>query len=142
MTGVSWPASMSSVISSRASVVSFGGEGLQGLPDEETEDSGFDDVAEGAEPAVAVPVRLDERAVGGEHPADGCRGGGPAKLEDHVVASRTRGDALLGVVDHVIGTEAPHYLDVAGAADAGDLGAEVLGDLDGEGPNPAGGADD
>src|SRR3954471_1798018 len=34
----------------------LGGEGLQGLPDEEIEDSGFDDVAEGAEPAVAVPV--------------------------------------------------------------------------------------
>src|SRR3954453_17881725 len=34
----------------------LGGEGLQGLPDEEIEDSGFDEVAEGAEPAVAVPV--------------------------------------------------------------------------------------
>src|SRR3954447_23366319 len=84
---------------------------------------------------------MDQRAVAGEHPSDGCRGVGPAKLEDHVVASRTRGDALLGVVDHVIGTEPPHYVDVAGAADAGDLGAEVLGDLDGEGPDPAGGAD-
>ncbi len=58
--------------------------------------------------------------MGGEHSADGCRGVGPAKLEDHVVAGGTRGDALLGVVDHVIGTEAPHYVDVTGAADPGD----------------------
>ena len=137
MMGVSWPASMSSVISSRVSVVSLAVKALQGLADKEAEYRGFDDVAEGSEPAVAVPVRLDERAVGGEHLADGYRGVGPAELEDHVVAGGTVEDARTGVVDDVIGTEAPYQVDVVGAADAGDIRAEVLGDLDGEGPDPA-----
>ena len=86
MTGVSWPASMSSVISSRVSVVSLAVKALQGLADKEAEYHGCDDVAEGSEPAVAVPVGLYERAVGGEHLADGYRAVGPAELEDHVVA--------------------------------------------------------
>ena len=83
---------------------------------------------------MSVPWGVSTRRI--------ARGVGPAKLEDQVVASGPGEDSLLGVVDDVIGTEAPYHVDVAGAADASDLGAEMLGDLDSEGPDPAGGADD
>ena len=78
----------------------------------------------------------------GGHLADGTRAVGPDELESQVVPGGAVGDARSGVVDDVIGAEAPYQVKVAGAADAGDLRAEVLGDLDGEGPDPAGGADD
>ena len=42
-------------------------------------------------------------------------------------------DVRLRVVDHRVGTEGPHQVDLRRAADAGDLRAERLGDLDGEG---------
>ena len=80
--------------------------------------------------------------LGSEHPADGCRGVRSAELEDQVVASGSGEDVLARVVDDVVGAETPYQLDVGGAADAGDLSAQVLGDLDGEGPDSAGGADD
>ena len=53
-------------------------------------------------------------------------------VEDEVVALARSREILLRVVDHVVGAERAHQLDVARAADAGDFGAEVLGDLHGE----------
>src|SRR5680860_812972 len=54
------------------------------------------------------------------------------EVEDHVVALPAAGEVLPGVVDDVAGAERADQLDVAGAAHAGDVGAEGLGDLHGE----------
>jgi hypothetical protein len=57
------------------------------------------------------------------------------EVEDHVVALPAAGEVLPGVVDDVVGAEGADQLDVAGAAHAGHVGAEGLGDLHGEGAN-------
>ena len=63
-------------------------------------------------------------------------------VEDEVVALRAFGEVVLGVVDDVIRAERAHELHIAGAADAGHLGAERLGDLHGVCADAAGGAVD
>ena len=54
------------------------------------------------------------------------------EVEDHVEALSAAGEILASVVDHVVRTEGTDQLDVAGAAHAGDVGAQGLGDLHGE----------
>jgi hypothetical protein len=58
-------------------------------------------------------------------------------VEDDVVALPAAGEVLLGVVDDVLCPERPDQLDVPGAGDAGDIGPERLGDLDGKRPDAA-----
>src|SRR5258705_13899100 len=56
-------------------------------------------------------------------------------VEDHVVGLAVLGEVLVRVVDHFVGTERSHQLDVLGVAHGGHAGAEALGELH------AGGAD-
>src|SRR5450759_3340114 len=51
------------------------------------------------------------------------------RVEDDVVRLAALGEVLLRVVDHPVRSERPHELEVLGAADSGDVRAEVLGQL-------------
>jgi hypothetical protein len=53
-------------------------------------------------------------------------------VEDDVVALLGAGEVGFRVVDDMVGTERPDHVDVTGAAHTRDLGAQRLGDLDGE----------
>ena len=52
-------------------------------------------------------------------------------VEDDVVGLAVRREVLDGVVDDLVGAERSHDLDVGGVAHRGDVGADVLGQLDG-----------
>ena len=81
----------------------------------------------------------DEPGGGAEH-AEHLLGGVVADIvEHHVESGAADRDVVDRVVDHVVGADRSHHVDIAPAAYCGDLGAEGLGDLDGEGPDPAGG---
>src|SRR6516225_9131818 len=54
------------------------------------------------------------------------------QVEEHVVAVPGRGEVLPGVIEDTVRAERPDQAGIPGAADAGDLSAERLGDLDGE----------
>ena len=81
----------------------------------------------------AVPVD-DAHELGQRVPED--------VVEDDVVALWALGEVLARVVDDVVGAERADQLELAGAADAGHLGAHRLGDLHGEGADAAAGARD
>src|SRR5688500_860765 len=66
----------------------------------------------------------------------------PSNIEDQAVAVRPIGEVLSGVVDDMIGTQGSHKIEFRGAADAGDLGSESLGQLYGVTAHAARGADD
>jgi len=51
-------------------------------------------------------------------------------------------EVIAGVVHHVVGTEQTHQIELGGAAHAGDLGTECLGQLHGIAADAAGGTDD
>ena len=53
----------------------------------------------------------------------------PARSRIRSYAARAVGEVLAGVVHDVVGADRPDEVDLARAADAGDLGAERLGDL-------------
>ena len=63
-------------------------------------------------------------------------------VDDQVVALALPREILPRVVEHEVGSEVTCLLQVAGAADGGDVPSERLRDLDGERPNPAGRAVD
>jgi hypothetical protein len=63
-------------------------------------------------------------------------------VKDEVPVARPVGDVVAGVVDDLVGAERPDEVELAGAADPGDAGAERLGQLDRERPDAAGGPDD
>ena len=65
-----------------------------------------------------------------------------ADVEDDVVAVLAVGEVLARVVDDVVGAEGADQVHLRGAAHAGDLGAERLGDLHGEAAHAARRADD
>jgi hypothetical protein len=58
------------------------------------------------------------------------------EIQNEVVWLVTAGEVLAAVVDHFIGTERPHELELAAIVDAGDVRAEAFGQLDGEGTRP------
>src|SRR5580704_11011269 len=87
--------------------------------------------------------------------AGGDKGGAAARLEhgvgllrhvaadriEHGVAARHRaGEILRVVVDHLIGAEAAHIVDIRSAAGGDHASAEIFGELDGETGNTAGAA--
>ena len=77
----------------------------------------------------APAVRRDVDPAGPEHsstPPERVLADG---VDDRVVGLAAPGEVVLQVVDDVVGAEGSHELDVPGAADAGDMGAEVLGEL-------------
>ena len=92
--------------------------------------------------AVRLAAAQDQPALGGEGAPAGRRRAGPGQLEDDVVAPAAPGEVLAGVVDDVVGAERPDQLQVPGAAHPGHLGAEPLGQLDGEGADAARRPDD
>jgi hypothetical protein len=61
------------------------------------------------------------------------------QVEHDAVAPAVAGEVFPGVVDDVVGAERADQLHVSGAAHAGHLRAERLGDLDGEGAHATGG---
>ena len=63
-------------------------------------------------------------------------------VEDEVVALLAAGEVLLGVVDDVVGPDGVDQVHVSGAAHAGHLGSQCLGNLHREGADAAGGAVD
>jgi hypothetical protein len=66
----------------------------------------------------------------------------PSDVEDQVVTVRAIGEVGSGVVDDVVSVVRAHEVEFQGAAHPGDLGAECLGQLHGEGADTAGGSDD
>ena len=64
------------------------------------------------------------------------------RVEDDVVGLAVLGEVLLQVVDHLVGAERTHELDVLRAAHGGDVGAEVLRQLDPRRPDRTGRAVD
>ena len=94
------------------------------------------------EPAGGVAAAEDEAARRGEEAAKRHRRRSAGGLEDQVINRPGFGGILMGVVDDVGGSEGADEVTVVGAADPGDGGAESDGDLHGERPDAAGGADD
>ena len=62
----------------------------------------------------------------------------PDQVHGKVVAFFHLREVLPGVVDNLVGADRPDHLEIARAADAGELGAERTGDLHGEGADAAG----
>jgi hypothetical protein len=88
--------------------------------------------------SAAVPDAVRHERPSGTQRTDGRFGRVVHHVvEDHVVAATGLCEVLLGVVDDVIDTEGLDELTTTGAAHAGHLGAERLGDLDGERPHPS-----
>ena len=84
----------------------------------------------------------DEGPLGGEGAPEACQRGVPADVEDQVVALIALGEVLARVVDDVIRTDGSDHLHLRGAAHAGYVRAERLGDLHGIGPHSARRTDD
>ena len=61
-------------------------------------------------------------------------------VEDDVVRLTVLREVILQVVDHLVGAERAHELDVLRVGDGGDMRAEVLGELNGRCPERPGGA--
>ncbi len=72
----------------------------------------------------------DEPAAPPEHRPDAAERDLAHRVEHDVVDVAGPDEVLGGVVDHFVGTQGAHDLDVGGVAYGGDLGAEVLGELD------------
>jgi hypothetical protein len=66
----------------------------------------------------------------------------PASWKQEVVPLAAAGGVLPGVVDDVVGADGADHVQVPRAAHAGHLGAEPPGELDREGADPSGCADD
>ena len=71
-------------------------------------------------------------AAGSERPPVGERGAVGDEVEDEVVGLVGPGEVLLVVVDDLVGTDVSHELELGRVVDGGDVGAEPLGELDGE----------
>ena len=65
-----------------------------------------------------------------------------ADVDDQVVAGGAVEEVLCRVVDHVVGADRAHHVDLGRAGHAGDDAAERLGQLHGVGADTAGRADD
>ena len=63
-------------------------------------------------------------------------------VQNQIVVRPILREVFAGVVDHGVGAERSHRLQISRAADADHLGPERLRDLDGERPDPAGRAVD
>ena len=135
------PASTSAVTASRSSPAPPGREQAQLLRTNRLTTAARRMRADGAETWPGDPPPLSTSVP--------CRGERPAQprerpvsdvVQDHVVLRSPVGEVLRGVVDDVGGADRSHQLDVAGAAHAGDLGAERGRDLDGERADASGGA--
>ncbi len=143
MLGVSVPASMNSVSRSRSAARCLGDEVGQPLAQERGQGQGSQRAVHAAGPAAAGLAADDHGRPGrGEGAAQPCDGGVPGDVEDQVVVVGAVGEVVAGVVDDVVGAEGSHQVELRGAAHAGDLGAEGLGQLHGVAADAAGCADD
>src|SRR5215211_3670009 len=84
----------------------------------------------------------DEGPPGGEGAPQVCQRRVPADVEDQVVALIALGEILARVVDDVIGADGSDHLHLRGAAHAGYVCAERLGDLHGVDPHSSRRTDD
>ena len=83
-----------------------------------------------------VPAARRQRTAIGEDRSVGN------EVEDHVVRVVAAREVVGSVVDHVVGTERPHVIQLAIVVDARHVGAESLGELDRERSRAATGAVD
>ena len=88
------------------------------------------------------PPIVTSRPSGARTRRRGGEGAVAAYVEDHVVVAPVVGESMNAVVDHVVCPQAPNEIDLLRAAHAGDLGSELLGDLDRIGTDATGCADD
>ena len=77
-----------------------------------------------------IPATRGERSPTGGHRSVGH------EVQDEVVRLAADGEVLGPVVDHLVGTQRPHELELAAVVDTGDMGTPALGQLDGEGARP------
>ena len=130
ITGVTFPASTSSLSASRSAAFWVLTDGLACWR------TNMDTIAVrivAAELAAGVPAAVgDQRPVRREGSPRLRHRVVPDVVEDEVVALSALREVLLGVVDDVVGADRADQVDVPGAGDAGHLGTERLGDLHGE----------
>ena len=69
--------------------------------------------------------------VGARGPAQPCEAVVPADVEDQVVVLAAVGEVVAGVIDDMVGTDRADQVRLPGAAYAGDLRPENLGELHG-----------
>ena len=143
MAGVTLPASMSSRRHDQVGGVLRGDEGAELLAHERGQQDRPELAVGAAEPAsVGLASDDDERPVGvrARRRCDSRRLPPMSRID--VVAVLAVGEVVAGVVDDVVGAERADQVDLGGAAHAGDLGAERLGDLHGERADASRRADD
>ena len=78
------------------------------------------------------PADAPVAAAVGERPAAGEHRPMRDEVEDEVVRLDGAGEVLAAIVDHLVGTQRPHELQLAGVVDPGDVRADALGELDRE----------
>ena len=141
--GVSEPASISPRSVSRSSVFGCAMNVHEALTHEKRHDHGAELAVDASRPTTAVfAADDDQRAVGGEHATE-CRHRTVAPdVENKVVAPVAVGDVGLRVVDHMIGAERAHHVDLLGARHAGNVRSEGLRDLHGKRPDAPRRSDD
>ena len=130
MTGVTLPASTSSLRATRSSSV-LGLDGRAGLLAHEHRHELVRIVRASLPPACPPPFEISIPLGRQGAPRLGHRVVAHV-VEDEVVALAPRREVLAGVVDDVVGADGADQLHVPGAGHAGDLGTERLGDLHGE----------
>src|SRR4051794_30640653 len=113
------------------------------LADERGEQERADLTVDAAEPAsIGLAADDDEPPPASEGAPEVWEPTVAADVENDVVAVLAGCEVVGGVVDEVIGAEGADRVELRGAAHAGDLGSERLGDLDGESSHAARRADD
>ena len=75
---------------------------------------------------ATVTTVAGERSAIGEHRSMGD------EIEDQVVRLVAASEIVAAVVDHLVGAERPHELELAGVVDSGHVRPKTLGQLDGE----------
>ena len=136
-TGTTPPSSASATSRARSGGLLAAHEEPQPLPQQRRERGRAELALDAAEPrAAGLPADDDQRAPGGQHPAQPAHRAGPADVDHHVV--RRLRAVLEGEVgsrpvgDDQLGAESAHEVDLGRAAHRVDPGTGVPGELDGE----------
>ena len=126
------PRSMTSVSGGEVGAVLGGREHDEPLPHERREERRADRALQAAEPAAPVLAAHDDQAAAlGEQPAEQAHRAVAGDVEHDVEALVEGVEGGRRVVDDPLGAERPHQVGLGRAADAGDPGAEVDGELHG-----------
>jgi hypothetical protein len=109
----------------------LGDEQRQALPHHRREQRPAQLPAHAGEAAGVLTADEDGRPTRLESSPEPRQGRTAADVEDQVVVAGAVGEVIAGVVEDVVGTEGGHEIDLGRAADPGDLGSQLLGDLHG-----------